>query len=33
MRENDFHENYMTIGTIEKTCPLKTALQPKVTGF
>ena len=33
MSESSFHENFTPIGTIEKTCPSKTALQPKVTEF
>ena len=33
MSESSFHKNYMLTGTIEKTCPSKTALQPKVTEF
>ena len=33
MSESSFHENYTPTETIEKTCPSKTALQPKVTEF
>ena len=33
MSKSSFHENYVLTGTIEKTCPSKTALQPKVTDF
>ena len=33
MSESSFHKNYTPTGTIENTCPSKTALQPKVTQF